>query len=67
MDPDETLREIRAVVSKVTGGMDGAKSLDVLAELERVTAACAALDEWLSRGGFLPGAWAESRGGVGSY
>ena len=48
MDPDETLRQLRALVR--------AEDWDA-ADGERVRELVAALDEWLSRGGFLPDAW----------
>ena len=61
MDPNETLRELRELADKVA-----AQDMDVYSDPEdRADAARAgdlaagvqALDEWLSRGGFLPDAW----------
>jgi hypothetical protein len=66
MDPNETLRQIRMHVAAIQAVRDGAdehgdntddevitlcESGEALAELVD------ALDEWLSRGGFLPAAW----------
>jgi hypothetical protein len=48
MDPDETLREIRELV---TAQACYVPDPDRLAEL------VGALDEWLSKGGFLPEPW----------
>jgi len=53
MDPDAALDAIRSMVSDVLAGENGDAddTLDMLAETFR------GLDEWLSRGGFLPAAW----------
>ena len=52
MDPNQTLTEIRALAAHVAmteeWDRDDAKELATLVQ---------ALDEWLSRGGFLPEAW----------
>lgn len=48
MDPDKCLADIRYLVEQLPAD-DGAAS----ALAERVQA----LDEWISRGGFLPDAW----------
>jgi hypothetical protein len=51
MDPDETLREMRAMVQSILAAGD---SEPVALELaEKVDA----LDGWLRRGGFLPQEW----------
>jgi hypothetical protein len=53
MDPDEALDRIRALAEQVIANPDAAH-FDGAADLaEQVIA----LDEWLSRGGFPPGAW----------
>ncbi len=49
MDPNETLARIRALCADMTD-IDDADAAE-LVEL------VGALDEWLSRGGFLPQAW----------
>lgn len=48
MDPDETLREMRAICSGANGDYDDAERL---ADLFR------SLDNWITKGGFLPAAW----------
>lgn len=53
MDPNETLRRIRSVVSDENNGMGG----DRLASLDMLTELFQALDGWITRGGFLPAAW----------
>lgn len=53
MDPNETLRRLRIAYKIILNDepeVDADSAID-LAEL------CEALDGWLSRGGFLPGAW----------
>lgn len=56
MDPDVTLAEIRGLVVSYNGktGLTGWQITELVEKFE-------ALDEWISRGGFLPEAW----GGVG--
>ncbi|MET0351219.1 MAG: hypothetical protein ABW067_15615 [Rhizobacter sp.] len=55
MDPDELLHRIREGVAEALEE-SGAKRTDLVDELaENVNA----LDDWLSKGGFLPGAWRE--------
>ena len=56
MDPNETLRRLRELV-------DDAHSAD---QTEDVHELVAALDQWLSKGGYLPHAWTVSRRGGGS-
>lgn len=54
MDPNETLRQIRAYAKQMREDTDPgvlrAHALDLAESVE-------ALDEWLIRGGFLPDAW----------
>lgn len=50
MDPNETLRIIRAQVGMILDENDG-NSPEALAEAVRN------LDEWMSKGGFSPDAW----------
>jgi hypothetical protein len=56
MDPNATLKRIREVSKSITEIFDsehiheGNKILDLASEL-------AALDEWLSKGGFFPRDW----------
>lgn len=50
MDPNETLADLRNMFSLSHGDMETA---DVAAIRDRFDA----LDEWLSKGGFLPGDW----------
>jgi len=66
MDPDETLKTVRALAETVLAAVDdytetGDFYVGNLAELaERFLA----LDGWLSSGGFKPGSWAGLRGHV---
>lgn len=55
MDPDEVLRLARIANEKSLTTND----IDLCVELaEEALERYAALDEWISKGGFLPAAWA---------
>lgn len=54
MDPNEALRALRAACDKLDSDEEFHDATDVLYEHFR------ALDEWLSRGGFLPEAWSSA-------
>jgi hypothetical protein len=47
MDPNATLERIRAITARRTNWSEADELLDLVREL----------DEWLSKGGFLPDAW----------
>jgi hypothetical protein len=52
MDPNATLAEIRNIVTDwAQNGTDGEDAMQEMAE------SFGALDEWLTKGGFLPDAW----------
>ncbi len=55
MDPDANLEELRRLVAQRHGG--GLDEHDVL----RLADLIESLDDWLSRGGFLPADWAKKR------
>jgi len=57
MDPNATLEKIRALLDELVEG----QSDEVDALVEHV----GALDLWLCKGGFLPKAWQDARGGAG--
>lgn len=63
MDPNATLAEARQAVADVRAHQDDETDDTVCSALDaiRVAEAFEALDEWLSKGGFLPEAWAGSR------
>ncbi len=50
MDPDETLKQIRATISSLKN-VETNQSVDELIELVEV------LDDWMVKGGFLPIDW----------
>jgi hypothetical protein len=52
MDPDQTLRDLRDEIATIK-----AKADDVDVETEQFVELFDALDEWLSKEGFLPGDW----------
>jgi hypothetical protein len=54
MDPDATLREIRAAIQR---GNEAETTENATAAYEHVAELFTALDEWMSRGGFAPWAW----------
>lgn len=54
MDVNEALREMREAIAQwhLRGDVEGA-----LAAADTIAEKAHALDEWLSKGGFLPAAW----------
>lgn len=61
MDPNETLRRLRAGLSQLTPS-DGDASWfkDNSAAIELIIESSVDLDDWLSKGGFYPEDWAHS-------
>lgn len=58
MDADNTLKAIRDIVDEVLGDDEEAhESLDDAEKLIEFAERFRALDEWLTRGGFLPAGW----------
>lgn len=63
MDPNEALRMIRELVDATAADLDDEHAADVTDDVERSGRATElvdtfrGLDEWLSRGGFLPTEW----------
>lgn len=56
MDPNENLREQRILADRIMRCR--ARELPVDEDdVERLASLVAALDEWITRGGFLPQAW----------
>lgn len=53
MDPNATLEEMRAFVKKVLYSVDSAATDDET----RMAELFESLDEWITKGGFLPNAW----------
>lgn len=56
MDPDVTLADIRALCADMPDS-ETTSAADMGAHLAALIDSVEALDEWLSRGGFLPAAW----------
>lgn len=55
MDPNATLAEIRALtVALITADLS---TSDLIAKATRLAELTFALDEWITKGGFLPEAW----------
>lgn len=64
MDPDAVLARIRMMQTDwLLDGQDTDKNIDVVAYMDDLVAAVAALDGWMCGGGFLPRVWEASRGG----
>jgi hypothetical protein len=61
MDPDANLEEQRRIVEALKG-IDLSAD-DEMNEAERLVVLVESLDEWLSKGGFLPQAWQRHRRG----
>lgn len=64
MDPNETLKSLRAVAREVRARADAADregvALDDLTEeAENLSTLFEALDTWISEGGFLPKSWTD--------
>ena len=57
MDPNKTLEEMRALVERIHEELDE----DATTSAEELALLVTSLDEWLTRGGFLPDAWASQR------
>ena len=58
MDPDATLALIREALAETAMAADGDSNDDEIAAAHKLRDGVEALDEWLSKGGFLPAAWA---------
>lgn len=65
MDPNVTLKEIRDLVRDVDNAVDGKVRMSTqgLADAaEEIADKFRELDEWVSKGGFLPKAWQQPAG-----
>lgn len=59
MDPDVNLEEQRKLAARLIAQIDSEPADDVidLDDVDRLIELVQALDQWISRGGFLPQAW----------
>lgn len=57
MDPDQCLRELREAVASMKVEMSKGFAGDIGDDADVAIAKFEALDQWLSRGGFLPADW----------
>ncbi|CAB4131449.1 hypothetical protein UFOVP276_204 [uncultured Caudovirales phage] len=57
MDPNETLNQLRESVKDWYANTLPVNSVEAIAELGRVIELVQAMDDWLSKGGFLPNDW----------
>jgi hypothetical protein len=60
MNPNETLAEIRELL--LNGGIGGRDLVRSYDSADRLAELIEALDNWISRSGFLPDAWAKAYG-----
>ena len=63
MDPNATLKIARAAVEQINAETDLGDACDysrVSLSVPELAEAFEALDQWLSKGGFLPAAWREN-------
>lgn len=64
MDPDTALSDLRQAIREyeVAADLPGiVGTADIAAAAERLHSAASALDDWISRGGFLPSQWQKRR------
>jgi hypothetical protein len=57
MDPNETLRQLRAAIGDAYAICDDEETECALDALQELATLAEALDQWISRGGFLPREW----------
>lgn len=60
MDPNRALADIRRLVARLDAGFNGPEPFDP-ADAHELAELVDGLDQWLSRGGFLPDAWAKRK------
>lgn len=63
MDPDITLTLLREALADFETASDGPSADDEHEAAARVAELTTELDQWLTRGGFLPSEWAAGRNG----
>lgn len=57
MDPDEALQQLREALSVAREAAEGDSNDAEIEAWQEVGDCVEALDDWLSKGGFLPGGW----------
>jgi hypothetical protein len=62
MDPDLALQEIRTAMGDWLNAEDDALDVNSIAAGDRLVSHFQALDDWLSKGGFLPAGWEKQAG-----
>ena len=60
MDPEANLEEQRRLVKSINKARDNEQDVDQ-DDIHRLAELVEALDEWISRGGFLPSPWSKGR------
>lgn len=60
MDPNASLTELRDLATRIVNRADGLSPSDV-GDVDRLAELALALDEWITRRGSLPNAWAHNR------
>ena len=64
MDPNEALKKARAALTACRKANDEGRYDDERDEAESALSHFEALDEWLTKGGFMPDAWYQRRGAI---
>lgn len=60
MDPNATLRELRQLAAQIITDYDDVEGNGIdQDDANRLAELVEALDDWITKGGFLPGAWAK--------
>ena len=68
MDPNEALRQLRArftIIDRLLAGLESDEKYIRNGDLSELIDLFQGLDEWLSKGGFLPDAWEVNRRSLG--
>lgn len=59
MDPNETLRQQCSMAARLMAAIDEGRPI-ATDDVERLCELVQAMDQWLAKGGFLPGRWERS-------
>jgi glycine/D-amino acid oxidase-like deaminating enzyme len=60
MDPDANLARQRELVKQIDAAFSTENYVEVADAASQLVELISALDEWMSKGGYLPAAWADS-------
>ena len=60
VDPDANLKEQIRIAKQIIQAIDKGEEIDMFERGDRLAELVIALDEWITRGGFIPGRWVRS-------